>query len=233
LFGLGDRVQSGLQRDLVRLFDAVLLGLRDIAKLCASTPALRCIDSPVFTTTFLRSRGVGEYSIRRIWRAAKQRSVQGGQVLYHYYDTVFVIRPRVEHGIAYHHADTMVPVDKIDCLALGEKCYEVPNCNSFYIYLQGRIGHSSIMMSASYIIGLLSRTQPEFVSSILEMGKEAIYNVRRTKESLPRMLLTVLGLISREAHLLKMILPFVPQSLDDLLRVSPLAKKIYIEANER
>jgi hypothetical protein len=225
-------VQDRLQRDLIRLFKAVLLGLRDISKLCASMHSLRCIDAPVFTTTFLRSRGLSEYSIRRIWRAAKQRSIQGGQIIYHYHDTIFVIRPRVEHGIAYHDADTMVPVDKIDCLTLGDRCYEVPNCNSLYIYLQGRLGHASIMLSASYIVGLLSRTRPSFLSSMLEMSSKAVYDFHETSKFLLNMLSAVLDLLNREAPLLRMILPYVPRSLDELLRVSPLAKKIYIESNK-
>ena len=222
-------VEEPMSRDMMRLFEAVVTGLRDIARMCASMHELRCIDAPAFTTTFLRSRGFGEYVIRRIWRAAHDKNVSKGQTIYKYRDIVFRLKPRLEHGTAYHYADTMTPLDRMDCLSLGDKCYEIPHCNSFYIYIEGRLGYASLRINVSYIVGLLSRTKPGFLTRFLEFADRVIKRPRDELEAIAILVEEVLSVLESERRLLGLILPYVPSSLDDLLRVSPLAKKLYIE----
>ena len=222
-----------MSRDMLRLFKAVVIGLRDIAKLCASNYRLHCIDAPAFTTTFLRSRGFNEYIIRRIWRAAHDRSVTGGQVIYRYEGIVFRLKPRLEHGTAYHDARTMTPLDRFDCSILGDECYEVPHCNSFYIYVEGELGHASVRMNVSYLVGLLARTRSGFLSKFLEFANRVIERPRDEFEAIAILMDDVLSVLNEENKLLGFILPFVPRSTDELLRVSPLAKKLYIELVQR
>ena len=221
--------EEPMSRDMLRLFKAVVTGLRDIAKLCASNHRLHCIDAPAFTTTFLRSRGFGEYVIRRIWRAAHDRSVMGGQVIYRYEGMVFRLRPRIEHGTAFHDARTMTPLDRFDCAMLGNECYEVPHCNSFYIYVEGELGHASIRMNVSYLVGLLARTRSGFLSKFLEFANRIIERPRDEFEAIAILIDEVLSVLKDEDKLLGFILPFVPRNVDELLHVSPLAKKLYIE----
>lgn len=226
-------VEEPMSRDMLRLFEAVVTGLRDIAKLCASRHRLRCIDAPAFTTTFLRSRGFGEYTIRRIWRAAHDPNVSKGQIIYKYHGIVFRLKPRLEHGTAFHHADTMTPLDRIDCLSLGDKCYEVPHCNSFYIYIEGRLGYASLRINVSYLVGLLSRTRSDFLTRFLEFADRVIKRPRDEFEAIAVLVEEVMDVLESEDKLLSLILPYVPRSLDELLRVSPLAKKLYIELISR
>ncbi len=222
-----------MSRDMLRLFKAVVTGLRDIAKLCVNNHRLHCIDAPAFTTTFLRSRGFNEYIIRRIWHAAHDRSVTGGQVIYRYKEIVFRLKPRLEHGTAYHDARTMTPLDRFDCNVLGNECYEVPHCNSFYIYVEGELGHASVRMNVSYLVGLLARTRSGFLSKFLEFANRVIERPRDEFEAIAILIDEVLSTLRDEDKLLSFVLPFVPRSPDELLRVSPLAKRLYIELAQR
>ncbi len=224
--------EEPLSRDMLRLFRAVMTGLHYIARLCAYQHQLHCIDAPVFTTTFLRSRGFNEYTIRRIWRAVYNRDVIRGQVIYNYRGVVFRFKPRPEHGVAYHDAKTMTPIDRIDCMALGDECYEVPHCNSFYIYVEGELGHAFIRINVTYLVGLLARTHPDFLAEFLDFIDRVLERPRDEIEAAAILINEVLSMLREENKLLSFILPYVPRSLEELLRVSPLAKKLYIALME-
>ena len=216
-----------MDRWLARLLAASIEGLKAVVEFCTSMPGLHCLDPPLFTTRFLRSRGFGEYEVRRLWSVARRLS--GGRcTVYSFEDTRLDVRPRVTCGAAYHHAGTMVPVDRVDCEVLGGECLVSTRTNSFYVYVEGHIERNTVRINLAHLAVLAARSSRGLVEELLDHAARALTLAADEKRG---ELLAVLGgladLLARYRDVVEAVLPTAPSSLGELLRLSPVLRRLY------
>jgi hypothetical protein len=222
-----------LSYDIIRLMRAVIDGLMLISKLCYNDRRLQCLDPPIFTSPMLRRLQYKEYDLRRLWRVAKKRSMRSRQspiVIYDCCGAHFEIVSLVRHEPAYHHKQTMTPVDLVDCRILGEECLEVTHSNKFYIYIQGRIEDNYLKINVAHLIALVARSSPDELETMLSAARRFLEADTHEKlELVVKIMQTLSKIISEREHIITAILPKIPQSLEELSRVSPIVREMFKE----
>ncbi len=213
---------------LFRLAHAVLDGLLLIVRLCTSHRSLHCLDPPVFTSPLLRRLGYGEYDIRRIWREGERRSASGGVVVYECCSSRFTVKPVVRHEPAYHHRATMAPVDPIDCRILGDDCVEITHSKKFFLYIVGNVEDNYLKMNVAHLIVTVARSEPGKVVEIIETARRIYGDHGGTPkpELAVKLVEDVFEIVEERRHILEVLVPRIPSSMDELFRMSPIARLI-------
>jgi hypothetical protein len=219
-----------ISQDILRLMRAIIDGLTLVVRLCYSNSRLQCLDPPVFTSPMLRRLGYGEYELRRLWRIARGRSTTARRkpvVLYNCCSARFEIEPIVKHEVAYHHRQTMTPVDYVDCRVLGEDCLEATHANKFYLYIRGHVEDNILRINVAHLLALIARRSWGEVESLLRNARRFLEADNVEKLAVVSEMIEAISRIAAERrHIIEALVPRVPHSLHELLRVSPAAREV-------
>jgi hypothetical protein len=191
--------------------------------------ALHCLDPPIVTTGFLRSRGYGEYEVRRLWRYARRLHALR-YPLYVYEDSLLTLRLVVRQGPAYHYARTMTPVDRVDCEVLGGECRVSTRSYGLYSYIEGHVEGNSVRLNLAHLAVLAARAKPRLVLEILGHALNFVEPPSNMADRIGE-LMNVLAKLSRLVEeyytVIDNALPRAPRSLDELLHLSPIIRYVY------
>lgn len=222
------------------LAEAVLRALLLEARTAAAEPELKFLDPPLLTTPTLRRLGYGRYRIQQVWEGARAvasiREVRY-RTLYRYGDTEFRLLPQLSEGPVRILRDHGVPLDDYDCHKAGDRCYSAPRGNRFYVYIEGHVENSALRVNTVYLAVLLTRSGGwhllKDLASALMGFAYSIAESLCSGESVEALLQELSDIMARERRLLELVLPHVPRSPEELLRLSPALRFLALSCRKR
>ena len=212
-------IDQGIARWAEKKRNIEILGKAITALLeCCYGERLRCIDPPTATTGMLYSLGLYQYAIRSFW---KDLPLGVASIpVYKYLNTSFQIE--VEHIVGpvreLRCGDRLIPVDRIDARSL-ETVFS-PHSHAIYLRLAGRIEGNIIRINIIRLAKLMETYDPGSVQRTLG-GILKMYDSRRMLRRLEGELLDYL---KRWRGILRLILPYMPEREEELLKVSPILR---------
>ena len=198
-----------------RLADYLITVAEELLDACQALN-LRCRDPPLVTTRLLRRVGAGQYVQRSVFNALKQISASE-IVLYRYLKTEFSLSVVVRSG-KLMHVDGWVPVDLFDCKAMADRCSSSPRGAAGFVYLVGSVEGSQIRVNAVNLLRLLDISRPGSSRYLLESMRDMLWG--RGPDKTLKSLLEVISWPS-----VRLVLPKVPSTPDELLRLSPALRE--------
>ncbi len=201
--------------------EAILNSIRMIYTKCAEL-GLRCNDPPCVITPLLKCLGYNEYQIRRFW--ATFEDLGNGIVLeiYRYSLARFNLVISYRKETVMHLRHKCIPLDEIDCRRLGSECIKTPHSHALYIYIDGRVENTVARLNVIRILYFLYSKNPRVVDELMEALRGVIWNRGNVLELYDK----VLSGLRIGSSVLKLILPLVPSNVEELLRLSPILRRI-------
>ncbi|MGC9071203.1 MAG: hypothetical protein ACP5HK_00680 [Acidilobus sp.] len=173
---------------------------------------LRCRDSPVVTTRLMQHIGLSQYRQRSLWDLLGSLSREKYEI-YKHVRTSFTISFSVKRG-KLMHVDGWVPVDILECKANENSCSVSPRGSAGYVYVEGSVEDSQIRINAVNLLRILDMTTPFASRAFLHAIRDLLWG--RDVDS-------ALEHVARVASIdvMRIVLPKVPLTPRDLLRLSP------------
>ncbi len=186
---------------------------------------LECRDPYVVTSSYLYSLGYSQYRIRKLWKfLSAEPNIE--VVIYKYKNSLFTIRLVYERGPVKHLVidGFHIPVDDFDASRHPfSHIIFSPKAHRGVIYIEGRISeHINIKVNIIRILLLLSRY---FGNDIVSIFLQEVRNILWGRsDKLASILLNFFN--NSDLKFLEILLPRVPKTLDDLIKLSPSIRKI-------
>ncbi|MCE4619109.1 MAG: hypothetical protein F7C37_06690 [Desulfurococcales archaeon] len=190
---------------------------------------LDCRDPPLASTRFLYSLGYTQYLIRSLWK--KLSEPIDSIALYKYENAVFNLS--VEHSVealcSLEYNGLFIPLDAMDSLHLrhgGHNCLFTPRTHVIRVYLKGSVlDHVEIRINIIRLLSIIAKGLGlgkvyELLDGIIEL----LWN--RDVRSIESELLEFFHHDNYE-RILSFFLPHIPRDLEDLLRVSPVLRRLH------
>ncbi len=220
-----------MRRFTPRYLEMLVEATRLVANACLDL-GLECRDPPLASTALLYSMGYSQYEIRSLWARLSTTNPLGALV-YKFGNALFNIE--LEHEIEKIHSidykGYRVPVDSLDTIRLrrGRRCCEVsPRTHTVRGYIRGSLSeHVNVGVNVVRMLVLIGESLGRgFIDELLDSLLEVIW--RNRLEDLERRL-SIFFSQHRYAKVLKIILPYVPESEEGLLRVSPILRRLTLK----
>jgi len=201
--------------------EAIVNSIRKIYSKCAELD-LRCIDPPCVITPLLRCLGYNEYQIRRFWAFFENLGSNISFEIYHYSSARFNLLLSYRKETIMHLKESCIPLDELDCQRLGSQCIKTPHSHALYMYIEGRMENTGIRLNVVRVLRLLYLKNPKLTDELMETLMGIIW--RRT--SILELYDKILEALRTGSNILRFILPFIPNTLKDLLELSPILRRI-------
>ncbi|MGC8566984.1 MAG: hypothetical protein ACP5M8_04975 [Caldisphaera sp.] len=185
---------------------------------------IRCRDPPLATSRLLRIIGLSEYQERNYWKIARDLIKQPKFILYKFGAVEFSLSFEVKTEKIYHING--IPIDYIDCRLLNKECKVTNKGYTFYVYLIGKIEKSYIKSNSVNLLNILSMYNKDIVLGLLDSIRSSISNGPAGLESLIENILWILKISTVD-----LILPKIPKSIPELLKYSPMLRKLAKDQN--
>ncbi len=203
------------------LAEAIVKSIRRVYSKCAELN-LKCTDPPCVISPLLKCLGYNEYQVRRFWSILESLGSSISLEIYRHSLAHFNLVLSYRKETVMHLRNNCIPLDEIDCLRLGSECIKTPHAHALYVYIDGRIEHTSIRVNVIRALYFLYLKNPRIVDELMNALIDVIWE-RGSPLKLYNMVLSALNIGS---SILQLILPIVPGNIRDLLRLSPILRKI-------
>jgi hypothetical protein len=197
--------------------EVLVKSLRELVNCCYSEK-IRCTDPPIASTGFLYSLGFHQYLIRTFWAELPPGVYK--VPLYKYLGTEFFIE--IKHEInsirEIKCGKHTIPVDELD--ARPRETIFTPRSHLLYIRLAGVIEGNVIKINIVRLAKLIETYEPGWVTSILDEILRSFDNPKILDDLEDK----VLAEIEKRKLVLSFILPKIPKSKTDLLKLVPVLR---------
>lgn len=190
---------------------------------------LDCRDPPLATTRLLYSMGYTQYLIRSLWKTLSK--IHGDVTLYKYKGALYNLS--IIHGIEpscmLGENGLFIPLDDLDATRLkhgGHVCLFTPRTHVVRVYLTGSIlEHVGIKINIIRLLYLLAkeaglRKVERLLSELKELAWEGNLGVVEKE-------LISFFKYKKYAKIISFFLPFIPHDGEELLKVSPILRKLH------
>jgi len=201
--------------------EAIINSIREVYLKCTDLD-LRCTDPPCVITPLLRCLGYNEYQIRRFWSLFENLGSNISFEIYHYSSARFNLSLSYRKETIMHLKGGCIPLDELDCQRLGSQCIKTPHSHALYMYIEGRMGNTSIRVNVVRVLRLLYPRNPKLTDELME----TLINIIWRRTSILELYDKVLEALRMGSNILRFILPFIPTTPKDLLELSPILRKI-------
>ncbi|MEB3807069.1 MAG: hypothetical protein GSR73_06105 [Desulfurococcales archaeon] len=218
-----------------RYLEMLVNSSRALVKACLDL-GLECRDPPIASTALLYSLGHTQYEVRSLWsRLSKRNSVKA--TIYKYEDSRFYaeLSHEIETIYTLDYGGLSIPVDRLDAERLRRKhctCNISPHSHTVRVYIKGNLSqHVSISVNAVRILVLLGEYLGyNVVDNLLDSLLRLVWRneLAGLKENI-----AVFFKQHKYASVLSIILPYVPRDEEDLLKVSPLLRRLTAHSRPR
>ncbi len=190
---------------------------------CCSYLRLHCRDPPAASSSLLYGLGYNQYQVRSFWSAMKE--IGSAEIeIYKFRRASFRLR------IVYKRAplrevqcvEVKVPIDPADSEGLY---YEyAPSAHAVYLYVEGGFSGVGVKVNAERLLRLVAERDPDLLDELEGSIIKQAWGRGDVENAVLRILRGWHGLLDN-------VLPRVPRILDDLLRLSPVLRRL--RARER
>lgn len=201
--------------------EAIVNSIRKVSSKCIELN-LRCTDPPCVITSLLRCLGYNEYQIRRFWSFFENLGSNISFEIYHYSSTRFNLSLSYRKETIMHLKESCIPLDELDCQRLGSQCIKTPHSHALYMYIEGGMGNTSIRLNVVRVLRLLYPRNPRLTDELME----TLINIIWKRASVLELYDKILEVLRVGDDILRFILPFTPNTLKDLLELSPILRRI-------
>lgn len=201
--------------------EAIVNSVRIILLKCIELN-LKCTDPPIVITPLLRCLGYNEYQIRKFWSFFENLEGNIGFEIYHYSSAHFSLSLSYRKKTIMHLEESCIPLDELDCQELRSQCIKTPHSHALYVYIEGKIGNSSIRLNIVKVLYLLYLRNPKLTDELIE----TLINIIWKRASIRELYDKVLEVLKVGNDILQFILPSIPITSRDLLKLSPILRKI-------
>ncbi len=200
-------------------YKAVLRSIPVILNACSVYGSL-CFDLPATTSPLLRCLGYSEYFVRRFWAVFDELS-NLRIPLYTLRNTSFTLHiVHRKEGIP-HIEGECIPIEDIVCFTHKLRCVRSPHTHALYLYIEG-----------SYSGRIFVRTNVLRVLRVMNVWREqAPYQFIKLLDDfldgtagVDDLLRFVFDTLIDNKRVMSLILPKLPLSTEELLKLSPLLR---------
>lgn len=182
---------------------------------------LKCMDPPSVITPLLRCLGYNEYEIRRFWSFFEKNKGSLSFEIYRYSSVKFSLSFIYRKEAVMHLREDCIPVDELDYQRLKPQCVRTPHSHALYMYIEGEIGDSHMRLNVVNALYLLYLRNSKIVDKLLDTLIDIAWGRAKTSELYEK----VLEAIGIGSDVLKFILPSIPTTLKELLKISPILRR--------
>lgn len=211
---MGERLPPLFAEAIVRSVKRVLLKCAELG--------IRCRDPPSVITPLLRCLGYNEYKIRRFWSFFEGAREGLRLEIYRYFSVSFALSLVYRKETVTHLERECIPLDDLDYRKLRSQSIRTPHSHALYVYIDGRIEDSGMRLNVISALRLLYLRNPKLVNELLDTIIDIVWGRAAVSELYER----ILEAIGTGEDVLQLILPSMPTTSRDLLKISPILRRI-------
>ena len=196
----------------------IVCALRDQVRNCLKY-GLRCLDPPVLTSGMLRRYGIkSDHTIVNFWHRV-QTIVSRFEHLEIYRSRHMVFALYMQHSLedAYKLVDLDIYVDPIDCE--HRQCLVAPHSHVLRIYFVGNYSNLNLKINVISLLKLVSVKEPRFLTCLDRLAQDPL-----SEDNIIRVSLCVLSILNKYRTFLARFIEKVPNTLTNLINLSPLLR---------
>ncbi len=211
-----------LQKTQPWIVEAIIKSAKRVVEDCIEL-GLKCLDPPATITPLLRCLGYNEYQARKFWAFFENLEKPLEVKIYKYLSIEFKLLIAHRKEIVMHLKKGCTPLDELDCRRLHKECIKTPHAHALYVFLEGRVEEDYIRLNIIRLLKLLYEKYPDKTRKILDILVEAAWDHRKINEVYS----IILEILRTESELLKLIVPLIPLSINELVERSPILRRIH------